>query len=143
MRFHIKARFAQAPGNLMALVNICGMLLAQSVSSAVRYSVDPDRSASIRRAWSRQAPSGHAAGSDWLGTVSRNRGSSSPRLGSPFTLCVFFSLLQRGIMGTFHSVSRKHLPNHLNEFQFRWNTRKMDDGERVARAIKQMSGKRL
>jgi transposase-like protein len=54
-----------------------------------------------------------------------------------------FSLLQRGIMGTFHSVSRKHLPNYLNEFQFRWNTRKMDDGERVARAIKQMEGKRL
>jgi transposase-like protein len=54
-----------------------------------------------------------------------------------------FSLLQRGVMGTFHSVSRKHLPNYLNEFQFRWNTRKMDDGERVARAIKQVDGKRL
>jgi transposase-like protein len=54
-----------------------------------------------------------------------------------------FSLLQRGIMGTFHSVSRKHLPNYLNEFQFRWNTRKLDDGERVAKAIKQMDGKRL
>lgn len=54
-----------------------------------------------------------------------------------------FSLLQRGIMGTFHSVSRKHLPNYLNEFQFRWNTRKLDDGERVAQAIKNMHGKRL
>lgn len=54
-----------------------------------------------------------------------------------------FSLLQRGLMGTFHSVSRKHLPNYLNEFQFRWNTRKMDDGERVSKAIKQMDGKRL
>jgi transposase-like protein len=38
-----------------------------------------------------------------------------------------FSLLKRGIMGTFHSVSRKHLPNYLNEFEFRWNTRKLDD----------------
>jgi hypothetical protein len=46
-------------------------------------------------------------------------------------------------MGTFPSVSRKHLPNYLNEFQFRWNTRKMDDGQRVARAIKQIDGKRL
>src|SRR5260370_38212894 len=36
-----------------------------------------------------------------------------------------FSLIQRGVMGTFHSVSRKHLPNYLNEFQFRWNTRKL------------------
>lgn len=54
-----------------------------------------------------------------------------------------FSLIQRGLMGTFHSVTRKHMPNYLNEFQFRWNTRKMDDGERVARAIKQIDGKRL
>ncbi len=54
-----------------------------------------------------------------------------------------FSLIQRGVMGTFHSVSRKHLANYLNEFQFRWNTRKMDDGERVQRAIKAVEGKRL
>jgi hypothetical protein len=54
-----------------------------------------------------------------------------------------FSLIKRGVMGTFHSVSRKHLPNYLNEFQFRWNTRKLDDGERVSRAIKKIDGKRL
>lgn len=54
-----------------------------------------------------------------------------------------FSLIRRGVMGTFHSVSRKHLPNYLNEFQFRWNTRKMDDGERVSAAIKKVDGKRL
>src|ERR1700686_2407538 len=54
-----------------------------------------------------------------------------------------FSLIRRGVMGTFHSVSRKHLPNYLNEFQFRWNTRKMDDGQRVAAAIKKVDGKRL
>ena len=39
-------------------------------------------------------------------------------------------------MGTFHSASRKHLPNYLNECEFRWNTRKLDDGARLARAIK-------
>ncbi len=54
-----------------------------------------------------------------------------------------FSLIRRGVMGTFHSISRKHLPNYLNEFQFRWNTRKMDDGQRVTRAIKAIDGKRL
>ena len=46
-------------------------------------------------------------------------------------------------MGTFHSISRKHIPNYLNEFEFRWNTRKLDDGQRVAKAIKQVDGKRL
>lgn len=54
-----------------------------------------------------------------------------------------FSLIKRGVMGTFHSVSRKHLPNYLNEFQFRWNTRKLDDGERVTRVVKMLNGKRL
>jgi transposase-like protein len=54
-----------------------------------------------------------------------------------------FSLLKRGVMGTFHSVSRKHLPNYLNEFQFRWNTRKLDDGQRVSRVVKALDGKRL
>lgn len=54
-----------------------------------------------------------------------------------------WSLIKRGVMGTFHSVSRKHLPNYLSEFEFRWNTRKLDDGQRVARAIKQVDGKRL
>lgn len=54
-----------------------------------------------------------------------------------------FSLIKRGVMGTFHSVSRKHLANYLNEFEFRWNTRKLDDGQRVARAIRQVDGKRL
>jgi len=52
-----------------------------------------------------------------------------------------FSLIRRGVYGTFHSV--KHLPNYLNEFQFRWNTRNVDDGARVSRAIKQIDGKRL
>jgi len=54
-----------------------------------------------------------------------------------------FSLLKRGVYGTFHSVSRKHLPNYLNEFEFRFNTRKRDDGERVTAAIKASDGKRL
>src|SRR5262249_14998577 len=47
-----------------------------------------------------------------------------------------FSLLKRGVMGTFHSVSRKHLPNYLNEFEFRWNTRKFDDGHRLVAAVR-------
>jgi hypothetical protein len=41
-----------------------------------------------------------------------------------------------------HSVSHKHLPNYLNAFEFGWNTWKLDDGQRVARASKQVDGKR-
>lgn len=54
-----------------------------------------------------------------------------------------FSLIKRGVMGTWHSVTRKHLPNYLSEFEFRWNTRKLSDSERITRAVRALEGKRL
>jgi hypothetical protein len=39
----------------------------------------------------------------------------------------FWSLLKRGVMGTFHHVSKKYLPLYLAEFQFRHNNRKNPD----------------
>lgn len=38
-----------------------------------------------------------------------------------------FSLLKRGIMGTWHKVSAKHLPAYLEEMTFRFNRRKHSD----------------
>lgn len=55
----------------------------------------------------------------------------------------FFSLLKRGIIGTFHSVSVKHLHRYLSEFEFRYNTRTLDDGQRAVEAIRKAAGKRL
>ena len=55
----------------------------------------------------------------------------------------FFSLLKRGVHGAWHNVSREHLPKYVNEFAFRWNTRKLTDGERVVAAIPLIEGKRL
>jgi transposase-like protein len=39
----------------------------------------------------------------------------------------FWSLLKRGIVGTFHKVSKSHLPLYLNEFSWRFNHRNDPD----------------
>ncbi len=39
----------------------------------------------------------------------------------------FWSLLKRGVIGTYHNVSKKYLPLYLNEFQWRFNNRKNPD----------------
>jgi transposase-like protein len=54
-----------------------------------------------------------------------------------------FSLLKRGIIGTFHQVSKKHLPLYLAEFDHRFNHRKSTDGERTVSALKMAEGRRL
>jgi hypothetical protein len=38
-----------------------------------------------------------------------------------------FSLFKRGIVGSFHSVSGKHLHRYLSEFEYRFNRRKDAD----------------
>ena len=39
----------------------------------------------------------------------------------------FWSLIKRGVMGTFHKVSAKYLPLYIKEFEFRYNNRKNPD----------------
>jgi uncharacterized protein YqjF (DUF2071 family) len=58
-------------------------------------------------------------------------------------LLAVHSHLKRSIDGTHHSVSEKHLPRYLGEFDYRYNTRKMLDGERTEQTIQQTAGKRL
>lgn len=55
----------------------------------------------------------------------------------------FFALLKRGLVGTFHAVSKRHLHRYVNEFAFRWNYRYCNDGERTLQAIRDAVGKRL
>ena len=55
----------------------------------------------------------------------------------------FFSLLKRGIIGVYHHVSEAHLHRYTTEFDFRYNTRKLNDFERAEVALKGIAGKRL
>jgi transposase-like protein len=54
-----------------------------------------------------------------------------------------FALVKRGIIGIYHNVSREHLHRYLWQFDFLWNHRKLNDGERTELAIRGAEGKRL
>ncbi len=54
-----------------------------------------------------------------------------------------WSLMKRAVYGTHHSISEAHLSRYLAEWDFKWNTRKIDDGERAALIAKGIEGKRL
>lgn len=55
----------------------------------------------------------------------------------------FWSLLKRGINGTYVSIEPFHLFRYLDEQMYRFNNRKMSDAERFNIAVKGIVGKRL
>lgn len=55
----------------------------------------------------------------------------------------FFSLIKRGNYGTFHHWGKPYTQQYLNEFTFRYGTRKLKDDERALVALKGVEGKRL
>src|ERR1035437_237685 len=55
----------------------------------------------------------------------------------------FWSLLKRGINGTYISVEPFHLFRYLDEQAYRYNNRKLTDGERFSMAVSGIVGKRL
>ena len=73
----------------------------------------------------------HSAGEYVRGSVHTN------------TVESFFALLKRGIMSSYHHVSRKHLSRYCDEFAFRWSHRGIPDQARTTTALQQVIGKRL
>jgi transposase-like protein len=58
----------------------------------------------------------------------------------------YFSILKRGITGTYHHVSAAHLHRYLSEFDFRYNERSalgVDDKARAEKLLSGIVGKRL
>jgi len=77
-----------------------------------------------------------------------NHGAGEYVRGDAYTNTIegYFSILKRGIIGTFHHVSPQHLQRYATEFDFRYNNRKalgVNDNERAERLLLGVKGKRL
>ena len=55
----------------------------------------------------------------------------------------FWAGLKRQLHGTHHSVSRMHLHRYVSEVEFKYNNRKLSDGERTVKLIQAASNRRL
>jgi transposase-like protein len=58
----------------------------------------------------------------------------------------FFSILKRGLVGTFHHVGEQHLQRYVTEFDFRYNHRAslgVSDTQRAQVLLQNIGGKRL
>ena len=55
----------------------------------------------------------------------------------------FWCLLKRTIKGTYVAIDVPHLDRYLNEQTFRFNERKLNDGERLAVVLGQVAGNKL
>ena len=55
----------------------------------------------------------------------------------------YFAQLKRSIDGTHHNVSIAHLPRYLNEYDFRFSTRKLTDANRMNAIVDGMGGRRI
>ena len=55
----------------------------------------------------------------------------------------FFGLFKRGMRGNYQHCAEKNLHRYLAEYEFRYNTRAITDGERAALAVQGGVGKRL
>ena len=67
----------------------------------------------------------------WHSTVNHSREEHVRREGD-FKVTIntvesFFAILKRGNYGVYHHWSRKYMPLYLREFDFRYNSRKLDD----------------
>ncbi len=76
-------------------------------------------------------------------TVKHSAGEYVKRQASTNGIESFWALMKRGLHGTYHHVSVKHLSQYVNEFSGRHNDRPSDTVDQMSRMVKGMEGKRL
>ena len=117
--------------------NVCGAKLRKVIWEAV----DRD-SRTITDEWG-----GHkGVGKEFAGrhaTVTHSAGRYVKFDAHTNTAESLFALLKRGIVGARQSFSKRHLRRYCDEFEFRWNHRKVSDHECMLAAISNSGGKRL
>jgi transposase-like protein len=136
-------------GNAFALVERGGHIRSHHVPSVSAHTLRPILEAQIDTAsfvmsddggsraahsFPRHASVNHSIGEYVRGPVHTN------------TIEGYFSILKRGIIGTYHHVSPQHLKRYLAEFDFRYNTRVslgINDAARADRLLGGIVGKRL
>lgn len=64
------------------------------------------------------------------GVIKHNQGEYVNGNTHTNTLEGFWSLLKRGVVGIYHSMSDKHLQRYIDEFVFRYNTRNYSESDR-------------
>lgn len=114
---------------------------ASTLKAAVRAHVDPSA-----RLMTDENKAYAGLGSEFVGgheTVNHAAGEYARGDTTTNTVEGFFGLFKRGVTGSFHHISEKHMDRYLDEFSFRWDLRKVSDGERTVEAIKAAEGKRL
>jgi transposase-like protein len=114
---------------------------AKTLKSAIKEAVDKE-STIMTDEW----PCYQGIGKEFKGgheTVNHGMGEYVNGDTSTNTAESYFALLKRGVHGTFHHISKKHLSRYCNEFSFRWDNRKVSDGVRAEEVVKGIAGKRL
>ena len=55
----------------------------------------------------------------------------------------FWSLFKRGVYGIYHWTSKKHIDNYVNEYSFKYNTKKMENNQRFLYYISNITNTKL
>lgn len=107
-------------------------VLEANVSKPAYLMIDEHASyAKIGREFASHGVTRHNRGEYTVGDVHSNTAESS------------FSLLKRGLIGTFHHVGEQRMQRYVTEFDFRWNSRKICDSERAQSLLRRVGGRRL
>jgi transposase-like protein len=136
---------------VFSLVERGGRVRSHHVANVTARTLRPILFAQVDRKsdlMSDEGPGVSAVGREFARHQTVNHGAGEYVRGDAHTNTIegYFSIFKRGITGTYHHISAKHLKRYLAEFDFRYNEREalgVTDTERAVKAIEGVRGKRL